>query len=471
MNIELIRARHRDSVAEMRKLIETYAGRETEFSDEDNARFTELETSARADKAEIEKHDLRVRAIESTRTSGESDGFQVRKDMGDPYDLSSLRFDTSANDLRARAITAIEGDEVLPDQYKESSIRNLRSVDKRGELATLILATGAPSYRTGFAKVMAGASWALSTDEQQALQRAQALSNASGGFAVPFTLDPTIILTNDGIFAPVRQMATVKTTTTEDWNGVMSAGATAHWRGEAEEVDDDQITLSQPNVPVRKMDIFCPYSIEIEMDWGQMESELRTAMMDAKDRLEGTTHVTGAGTATVPQGVVTGLTGTASEIAPLVAETFAIGDVYGLRRRLPARYRPSRDVPKWLANVGTYDAIRQFDTGGGGGFWTDMNDGTPDRLLSYQTYESSVMDDAANIAPAAVGTHRILIVGDWKAGYYIVDRAGMRVENIPHLFGTGNNRPTGQRGIYAYMRTGAAVVNANALRMLKITTS
>ena len=33
--------------------------------------------------------------------------------------------------------------------------------------------------------------------------------------------------------------------------------------------------------------------------------------------------------------------------------------------------------------------------------------------------------------------------------YVIADRLGMTVEFIPHLFGTANQRPTGQRGLLA----------------------
>ena len=47
----------------------------------------------------------------------------------------------------------------------------------------------------------------------------------------------------------------------------------------------------------------------------------------------------------------------------------------------------------------------------------------------------------------------------------IVDRIGLSVELIPHLFGA-NQRPTGQRGLYAYWRISSKVVDANAFRAL-----
>lgn len=62
---------------------------------------------------------------------------------------------------------------------------------------------------------------------------------------------------------------------------------------------------------------------------------------------------------------------------------------------------------------------------------------------------------------------QIMLAGDVGAGFRIADRIGLSVELVPHLFGT-NRRPTGQRGLFAYWRTGSAVINANALRFLEV---
>jgi hypothetical protein len=44
---------------------------------------------------------------------------------------------------------------------------------------------------------------------------------------------------------------------------------------------------------------------------------------------------------------------------------------------------------------------------------------------------------------------KLIIAGDFQAGYLIADRLGMSVELIPHLFGATNRFPTGQRGLFA----------------------
>jgi HK97 family phage major capsid protein len=60
-----------------------------------------------------------------------------------------------------------------------------------------------------------------------------------------------------------------------------------------------------------------------------------------------------------------------------------------------------------------------------------------------------------------------LLLGDFSR-FVIVDRVGMSVEYIPTLFGA-SQRPTGQRGWYAYWRTGSDVTDGNAFRLLDIT--
>jgi HK97 family phage major capsid protein len=62
------------------------------------------------------------------------------------------------------------------------------------------------------------------------------------------------------------------------------------------------------------------------------------------------------------------------------------------------------------------------------------------------------------------------VYGNIRDAYTIVDRVGLSVELIPHLFGSSNRFPTGQRGIYAYWRVGAGVVNPNAARVLVVKT-
>jgi predicted phage gp36 major capsid-like protein len=62
---------------------------------------------------------------------------------------------------------------------------------------------------------------------------------------------------------------------------------------------------------------------------------------------------------------------------------------------------------------------------------------------------------------------KVLIVGDWS-NFVIVDRIGMIVELVPHLFAVANNLPSGSRGLFAMWRTGTVAAVPNAFRYLEV---
>src|SRR5690606_5534720 len=122
----------------------------------------------------------------------------------------------------------------------------------------------------------------------------------------------------------------------------------------------------------------------------------------------------------------------------------------------------------WLANRSIYNKVRQLDTAGGANLWVRLDAATPPELIGYPAHEASAMDGTIN--PAVTETNLVLLFGDFSK-FLIVDRVGMDVELIPHLFGAANRFPTGQRGIYAVWRNSSKILADNAFRLLKVTTS
>ena len=384
-----------------------------------------------------------------------------------PFDLSDLSLSASAGEFRDRALRAVEAVDGLEDRHREQAENLVRNLPVA--VAQRVALTGSPAYRSAFQKIIGDRRELLTDSERNALaayERAASLTDANGGYAVPFTLDPTIIDTGSHSANPFRQISRVVQITTDTWNGVSSAGVTASWDGEAAEVSDDAPTLAQPSIPTYKGAAFVPFSLEIGGDWAGMEADVRRMIAVAKDDLEGAAFATGNGSS-APQGIVTGLDGTSSEIAPTTAETFAIADVYKVESALKASARRNAS---WVANKVWYNAIRQFDANGGSALWERVGAGMPSELLGYPAYESSDMDGV--LPNAAVTADNFgLVLGDFANGYIIVDRVGLNVELIPHLFATGNNRPSGQRGFYAWWRSGAEVVDASSFAMLSIPTT
>jgi HK97 family phage major capsid protein len=133
---------------------------------------------------------------------------------------------------------------------------------ERQQFARHILATGSPTYRKAFGKALGGAP--LTAEES----RAMSLTSASGGYAVPVTLDPTIIPTSNGAVNPWRAISRVEQITGNTWNGVSAGAVVASRDLEFEEVSDDSPTLAQPTATVTKAQAFIPFSIEVGQDWG-----------------------------------------------------------------------------------------------------------------------------------------------------------------------------------------------------------
>ncbi|AOE44286.1 major capsid protein [Gordonia phage Eyre] len=388
-----------------------------------------------------------------------------------PWDLSEMR--TYGRDgaeireeFRARALDAISKMQGASDNVRQAATTIVENFDdKSSTLARQALLTSSPAYLRGWSKMARDQRESLTAEETRAISEVRALSltDANGGYLVPFQLDPTIILTSAGSRNDIRQFARTVVATGDAWHGVSAGAVSWSWDPEATEVSDDSPTFGQPTIPIHKAQGFVPISIEALEDAQNITAAVALLLAEGKDALEAEAFITGSGT-NQPKGIVTALDGTAAEVAPATAETLSIGDIYALQGALPSRYRAAA---AWLANNLIYNRIRQFDTAGGAGLWESIGNDRPAQLLGRPVGEAEAMDGAIN--PAATADNHVAIHGDFS-NYVIADRVGMAVEFIPHLFGA-NRRPTGQRGWYAYYRTGADVVNVNAFRMLNVATT
>src|SRR5690606_33294448 len=122
---------------------------------------------------------------------------------------------------------------------------------------------------------------------------------ADGGYAVPYTLDPTIILTSNGQVNPLRSMARVETLTTGNtWKGVTSAGISISRVAEETAVTPTSPSLAQPSVTVQAVKAEIQYSIESDGDWPRLQAEMARLLQDAKDAEEAQQFITGNGNGT-----------------------------------------------------------------------------------------------------------------------------------------------------------------------------
>jgi HK97 family phage major capsid protein len=473
---------------------------------------TELREEERVT-VELEKRDARIADLAKSDEGSESgaDAGTVRRSVGpqliarmserEVFDMNAVRVNPfnptgAAGEIRERALRANDLlhyahpniDQARGKAHVEGLIRREGYDDdsfEAGAVAKRVLLTGSPDYRRAFGKLMSASMRgqigmaALNGAELRAVEAVRALSTAGsgGGFAVPVTLDPTVVPTSNYSVNPFRSVCRTEQITGLVWNGVTVGAITAAYAAEAAAATDNAPTFSQPTLSMIRAQAFVPTSIEITQDWGGIQSEIARNISDAKDDLEATQFTVGAGGATAPTGIITGAT---SVVQTAVAATFALGDLYLLEQGVPPRFRPRSVL---LANRFILNKVRQFDTAGGSGVWFSgessngygglgsqlangaltQNAFTQSQLLGYPVYEDTAM-------AAATTTNALIVVMGDPRYYIIVDRIGMDIELIPHLFNTGTpGMPTGQRGFYAFWRNNANVLSPNAFRVLKVT--
>jgi HK97 family phage major capsid protein len=337
---------------------------------------------------------------------------------------------------------------------------------KGADIARHLLTTGSPGYRRAFTKYLSGQP--RTGAEDQMLYRAMSLTTTSGGFAVPYVLDPSLIPTSNGAVNPYRQIGNVIQISVDEWRGVSSGGVTPAFQAEAAASTDVSPTLAQPTVSTEMARATIPYSIEIGMDWGSFASEMAGEIQDGKDVLEATKFAVGSGT-NEPFGVVTGAT---TVFTAADTDSIVLADIYSWHNALPPRFRNGA-IATFNNNI--LDKIRQIDTAGGSGMLqpniqlrsaaqvASMQDGRAGvDLFGHPVYEASGQS-------GAVTTGQLIgVIGDFGRYYKIVDRVGLTVEVVQHLQDATTGFPTGQRALFAYWRVGAKVLHANAFRTLKL---
>jgi HK97 family phage major capsid protein len=383
--------------------------------------------------------------------------------------------ETSAG-FTARASTALEGLEerlthdgaellstLLSERRDTRGVSVRRSADEVRDAAEMILALSSPYYESAmravfrnpdmFATGIGHMVW--SDDERQAVHTVMnnesvraafaETSGAVGAFALPLQLDSTILFTNAGVASPHRDLARHELMTSNTWNGVTSAGATANWVAEATAVTDTTPAIGQLVITAYKIMTWVYGSFEV-LDDTALSAQVPSLFADARQRLEGAAFAIGTGSAQ-PFGAVTRAGADAS------AGVLTAAMIYGLDQNLPPRFRNGGKVA-WAANETIRNVARQVPKFVGAVESIVDDSGDVPRMLGYPFYESSAM------LGGSVG-NRELLLGDWSS-YIIADRLPSVVIAEP-LVETGTpGLPTGQRGWLNYSRVGADTVTQGA---------
>ncbi|MFE7797064.1 phage major capsid protein [Nocardia sp. NPDC057440] len=422
--------------------------RDAEMPEAEEREYDQAKKDVDTYRARIEKVEKRLKEMTShTPAERGTPGFIASTDAADLHDLDAIRGSaTSLADakvkMRDAAQRIAERSKFAVSQRSEAKDHAIHLLDQdhTGDLAARFISMGSDTYERAWSKYAAGHTiGGLSFEEQRALQLG---SDADGGFAVPVQLDPTVIHTSAGVVNPVRQLATTKTITGKEYQGVTSAGTTVSRSLEGAEFAENSWTLAQPTIRTERVTGYTTFTFEAEA-WNAIREEIVFALRDAKDREEAESFTNGNGTSPNASGIVS------THIAPnLVTATgtaaFAAGDLYKLKEALDPRYRANA---VWMLDEAILHLIRQWATNDGPNLIQHIDGPNPDRLLGFPIHENF------NMTGVLTTGSKIVQFGD-LSNYYIVDRVGMSIEVNSMVLGS-NRRPTGQRGIAAYWMNNA----------------
>lgn len=294
---------------------------------------------------------------------------------------------------------------------------------------------------------------------------------ADGGYALPEQIDAMVQKKVVDI-SPIRGISTVVTVSTNDYKRLIDVRGTASgWVGE---------TAARPATNTPQLYEAAAFMGEVYANLTASQTSLDDIFFDAEAwladgiatefaRAEGAAFVAGSGT-NQPKGFMAYATaatadssrafGTLEHIATGVAGDWAAsnkGDVLvSTVYKLKAAHRAGA---VWVTNKALLSEIRAFKESTTNAYmWQPgLAAGQPSTLLGYEVVEA---EDVAAKAASSLS----LAFGNFKNGYCVVDRVGVRTLRDPYT-----NKPNVQ--FYATKRTGGMVLDSEAIKVVKFAVS
>ena len=297
-----------------------------------------------------------------------------------------------------------------------------------------------------------------------------ATNATDGGVAVPREIDALIDITLKAV-SPIRRIANVVSIGSVNYRKLIAVGGVASgWVAE---------TAGRPETGIETFVEIAPPMGELYANPAASQTMLDDAMFDVERwlageignefaRAESVAFVSGSGVAR-PKGFITYAVavtddttrpfGTLQYIASGAAGAFAASNPQDkLIDLVHALRAPYRQGASWVMNSSTLAEVRKLKDSTGAFIWQPaLAADQPATLLGYPVYEAEAMPDVAADSLSVA-------FGNFQAGYLIAERAETSVLRDPYT-----NKPFVQ--FYATRRVGGAVVNSEAIKLMKFAVS
>lgn len=398
----------------------------------------------------------------------EKDVMEVAKDIQKRFDEFK-----EVNDKRLTAVESEKGKlasqvETLNGKLTEldalkTELENELKAAKRPGSGTRVGTKAANEHSAAFETfVRKGKDDGLAELERKAMETD---SDPDGGFAVPEELDRNIIkvLANDVV---MRSVSTVIAVGSPAYKRLVDLGGIGSgWVGE---------TDARPATDTPKLGEVTPF-------WGELygnpqatqtmlddaffnvENFLMTDLAEEFSEKEEAAFTNGDGVKK-PKGYLaypqvttddkTRAFGTLQSLGPAGASLTG-DDLIKLLYTLRKKYRQGAS---WMLNNNTLFTVRTLKDAEGNYLWRPgLEMGQPSSLLGYGIAENEEMPDIASATTP-------ISFGNFKRGYYILDRMGTRMLRDPYT-----NKP--YVGFYTTKRVGGMLVDSCAIKVLKMNNS
>ncbi|MEQ8405707.1 MAG: phage major capsid protein [Oceanicaulis sp.] len=382
--------------------------------------------------------------------------------------LAAFESFKDANDRRLSEIEAKKSADPLIEEKVGRIDQALQTT--QAKLDRLAIEANRPSLGAGGEKSAAKTAWSgfLRTGDAARLIEGKALSGggtgADGGHVAPVETEALIERLIREV-SPIRQIATVKQTTSHTFKKPVSqGGAASGWVAEtAARPETDTPTLELVEFPVGEL-YAMPAATPAILDDALVDLDqwLAEEVRDTFAEAEGAAFVSGNGT-NRPRGFLnytkvadgTESWGELGYVATGVDGGFPAADPSDVL--IDLIYAPKtgyRANGRFVMNKATVSTVRKFKDADGNYIWQPATSaGGAASLMGYPVTEAEDMPD--------IGTNSFSIAfGDFERGYLVVDRQGVQVLRDPY-----SAKPYVL--FYTTRRVGGGVQDFNAIKLLR----
>ncbi len=319
-----------------------------------------------------------------------------------------------------------------------------------------MLAPHAKEHKNAFCSyVRKGHENGLSDFERKSLS---SISDNEGGYLITRGMTDHIV-SNIAESSPMRSLASITTISgdalevIEDFDQAYSG-----WTLETESRDETKAPqVGKKVIPVHEI-YAQPKATQKLLDDASIDVEqwLSGKLVDSFTRLENSAFISGDGVGK-PKGILSYEDGlTSDKVEQIVTQKAGTLDAESIMQLFFALKENFAVKGKFLMNRSAVQAIRMLkDTTSGRYLWQPgLKEAAPDTLLGCEIVQAADM-------PGVASGNVAMAFGDFQSAYQIVDRQGIRILRDPFT-----DKPFVK--FYATKRVGGAVVNGNALKLLKI---